>query len=100
MAHQNGLPTIEIIGVPFDLGASRRGAALGPQAVRAAGLQRSREALKYDVRDLGDIKVKRTASGTAAGPGQPRNLSQVLDACLAPPHPVERPLQSNAFPCV
>lgn len=69
MAHQNGLPTIEIIGVPFDLGASRRGAALGPQAVRAAGLQRSLEALKYDVRDLGDIKVKRTASGTAAGPG-------------------------------
>ena len=35
---QNQRPTVQIIGVPLDLGASRRGTDAGPSALRIAGL--------------------------------------------------------------
>lgn len=49
--------TIEIIGVPIDLGQDQRGVDMGPAAMRYAGLA-SRLALPgYDVRDGGNIAV-------------------------------------------
>ena len=47
--------TIEIIGVPSDLGANMRGANMGPAALRIAGLKKKIEIQGYKVRDLGDI---------------------------------------------
>jgi len=49
--------TIRIIGVPMDLGQSRRGVDMGPSAVRYAGLQTSLERLGYTVHDCGNIAV-------------------------------------------
>ena len=48
---------IRIIGVPMDLGASRRGVDMGPSAIRIAGLQDRLKALRYACTDLGDVPV-------------------------------------------
>ncbi len=48
---------IEIIGVPIDLGADRRGVDMGPSAIRYAHLQQKLEALGHAVEDKGNIDV-------------------------------------------
>ncbi len=48
---------IRIIGVPMDLGQSRRGVDMGPSAVRYAGLQPRLEKLGYIVHDCGNVDV-------------------------------------------
>lgn len=49
---------VDIIGVPIDLGASRRGVDMGPSAIRYAGLENAIRKLKIDCTDLGNIDVK------------------------------------------
>ena len=48
---------IDIIGVPIDLGADRRGVDMGPSAIRYAHLQKKLEELGYAVEDKGNIEV-------------------------------------------
>ncbi len=48
---------IDIIGVPIDLGADRRGVDMGPSAIRYAQLRQKLEALGYAVHDTGNIEV-------------------------------------------
>ncbi|MDB5542227.1 MAG: Arginase [Devosia sp.] len=48
---------IDLIGLPTDAGASCRGAALGPDDLRTAGLAERLERLSYEVHDLGDVNV-------------------------------------------
>lgn len=48
---------IDIIGVPIDLGADRRGVDMGPSAIRYAHLQRQLEDLGYEVEDKGNVEV-------------------------------------------
>jgi arginase len=48
---------IDVIGVPMDLGADRRGVDMGPSAIRYAHLQRKLEDLGYTVQDEGNIEV-------------------------------------------
>lgn len=48
---------IDIIGVPIDLGADRRGVDMGPSAMRYAQLQKKLEALGHTVHDAGNIEV-------------------------------------------
>lgn len=48
---------IDIIGVPIDLGADRRGVDMGPSAIRYSHLQNKLEDLGYEVRDEGNIEV-------------------------------------------
>ncbi|QKW55297.1 arginase [Stenotrophomonas sp. NA06056] len=52
MAHH---PAVTLIGVPTDIGAGHRGARLGPEALRVAGLPEALEARGVDVRDLGNL---------------------------------------------
>ena len=49
---------LSIIGVPLDLGASKRGASLGPDAIRFAGIRKRLEKIGYDVQDEGNIDRK------------------------------------------
>ena len=50
--------TIELIGVPFDLGGGNiRGACMGPEAIRMAGLRSRIEFLGFKVHDQGNISV-------------------------------------------
>ncbi|GAB4506914.1 MAG: arginase [Anaerolineales bacterium] len=48
---------IDIIGVPIDLGADRRGVDMGPSAIRYAHLQNKLEDLGYTVNDEGNVEV-------------------------------------------
>lgn len=48
---------IDIIGVPIDLGAGRRGVDMGPSAIRYAHLQQELEKLGYEVHDKGNVEV-------------------------------------------
>lgn len=46
---------LDIIGVQMDLGASKRGVAMGPMAIRYGGLREGLEKLGFSVHDRGDI---------------------------------------------
>ncbi len=46
-----------MIGVPLDLGASRRGVDMGPSALRIAQLESKLEALGHEVEDIGNVAV-------------------------------------------
>ena len=48
---------IDIIGVPIDLGADRRGVDMGPSAIRYAHLHQKLEELGYTLDDIGNIEV-------------------------------------------
>ena len=48
---------IDIIGVPIDLGADRRGVDMGPSAIRYSQLQQKLEELGYVVEDQGNVEV-------------------------------------------
>ena len=48
---------IDIIGIPIDLGADRRGVDMGPSAIRYAHLQDKLKKLGYSVEDKGNIEV-------------------------------------------
>lgn len=56
---------IDLIGVPTDAGASCRGAALGPDDLRTAGLAERLASLGYAVADLGDVNVAPGLSAAA-----------------------------------
>jgi arginase len=46
---------IALIGAPADIGASTRGASMGPEALRVAGLKRALEGHGLEVHDLGNL---------------------------------------------
>ena len=48
---------IDIIGVPIDMVADRRGVDMGPSAIRYALLQQGLEKLGYSVEDKGNVEV-------------------------------------------
>ena len=48
---------IDIIGVPIDLGADRRGVDMGPSAIRYAHLHQKLKELGYSLEDKGNIEV-------------------------------------------
>ncbi|MDP2778333.1 MAG: arginase [Anaerolineales bacterium] len=48
---------IDIIGIPIDLGADRRGVDMGPSAIRYSHLQQKLEELGYTVQDEGNVEV-------------------------------------------
>jgi len=51
------MASIALLGVPLDLGASRRGVEMGPSAVRLARLASRLESLGHQVIDTGDVPV-------------------------------------------
>jgi arginase len=48
---------IDIIGVPIDLGADRRGVDMGPSAIRYAHLRQELQQIGYEVEDKGNVEV-------------------------------------------
>lgn len=51
------MTSIRIIGVPMDLGQSRRGVDMGPSAIRYAGLSNRLRRLGYTIEDQGNIET-------------------------------------------
>src|SRR5580704_259146 len=69
---------IRIIGVPLDLGQSRRGVDMGPSAVRVAGLESKLEALGYEVEDSGNVHVA-LAETKAEGDPHAKYLKEITE---------------------
>jgi len=71
--------TIHILGVPMDLGQSRRGVDMGPSAVRYAHLQARLEALGHRVHDAGNVPTPNPEEDAVEGAG--RRLRAVAAVC-------------------
>jgi len=91
--------SIRMIGVPLDMGASRRGVDMGPSAVRVAGLEARLEALGHHVTDGGNIRVE-IAETQAVGSKNARYLKQIADTCTRTAEAVEKALEEGATPLV
>ncbi|MGP4109189.1 arginase [Virgibacillus sp. L01] len=91
---------MSIIGVPMDLGQSRRGVDMGPSAIRYAGVVETLENLNYDIKDLGDVPVSRPDSKYEKQEDNLRNLQQVADANQKLAEMVDKEITNNHFPLV
>lgn len=90
---------IRIIGVPLDLGQSRRGVDMGPSAVRVAGLESKLEALGYDVEDKGNVPVA-LAETKKSGDPQAKYLKEIADTCSKEADLVIQTLEAGKIPLV
>ncbi|HUE76132.1 MAG TPA: arginase, partial [Chloroflexota bacterium] len=80
MASRSGSPTVEIVGVPLDLGAGHRGVDMGPSAIRYAGLNDGLSQLGIRYRDHGNLTVP-VAEELSEGDRRARYSSAVGDVC-------------------
>jgi arginase len=94
-----GQPTrrIRILGVPLDLGASRRGVDMGPSAMRVAGLEARLEALGHQVTDGGNIRVE-IAETQAPGSENAHYLQQIAETCARTAEAVVETLEEGMTP--
>ena len=90
---------IRIIGVPLDLGQSRRGVDMGPSAVRVAGLESKLEALGYLVEDKGNVPVA-LAETKSSGDPNAKYLKEIADTCSKEAELVIQTLEAGKIPLV
>jgi arginase len=90
---------IRIIGVPLDMGASRRGVDMGPSAMRVAGLEARLEALGHQVTDCGNIRVE-IAETQTWGSDNARYLAQIAETCTRTADSVVKTLDDGMTPLV
>jgi arginase len=90
---------IRIIGVPMDLGASRRGVDMGPSALRVAGLQARLKQLGHQVEDIGNINVKQ-AEEMHYGDKKAKYLNEIAETCKGLAEIVQRTLEEGLLPLV
>jgi arginase len=91
--------SLQIIGVPLDLGAGRRGVDMGPSALRVAGLNRRLEELGYVVTDSGNITVS-IPETQQIGNEQCKFLNEVINVCEKLAKSAKNSLQENLFPII
>jgi arginase len=90
---------IRIIGVPMDLGASRRGVDMGPSALRVAGLQARIKQLGHQVEDIGNLKVKQ-AEEQHYGEKRVKYLSEIAETCKELAELARKSLEEGLLPLV
>ena len=90
---------IRILGVPLDLGQSRRGVDMGPSAVRVAGLEARLEALGHVVEDGGNIPVA-IAEQKKEGDPHAKYLKEITATCTKHADTVFKTLEAGKFPLV
>ncbi len=90
---------IRVLGVPLDMGASRRGVDMGPSALRVAGLEARLEALGHHVTDGGNIRVE-VAETRASGSNNARYLSEITETCTRTAESVLASLEQGEMPLV
>src|SRR5919205_1697716 len=90
---------VGIIGAPCGFGASVAGVALGPAAMRVAGLRQRVARLGYEVRDLGDLRFECPAEPPAHGE-KLRYLREIKEACAQLAEDVKKALGGGEMPVV
>jgi arginase len=90
---------IRVIGVPLDLGQSRRGVDMGPSAVRVAGLEARLEKLGHVVEDAGNITVA-IAEQKKEGDPHAKYLKEITATCIKQADLVLKTLEAGKVPIV
>jgi arginase len=90
---------IRVIGVPLDLGQSRRGVDMGPSAVRVAGLEARLEQLGHVVEDAGNITVA-IAEQKKEGDPHAKYLKEITATCIKQADLVLKTLEAGKVPLV
>jgi arginase len=90
---------IRIIGVPMDLGASRRGVDMGPSALRVAGLQTRLKQLGRQVEDIGNVPVPQ-AEEQHYGDKSAKYLAEIAETCKGLAETVRKTLDEGLIPLV
>jgi arginase len=88
---------IRVIGVPLDLGQSRRGVDMGPSAVRVAGLESKLEALGYEVEDGGNVGVA-LAETKSEGDTHAKYLKEITETCSKHAELIVKTLEAGKIP--
>ncbi len=87
---------ISLVGVPMDLGQSRRGVDMGPSAIRYGGVKERLQNLNHEVIDLGDIEVPLVGEEKE----ELKNLSEVVLANKDLAKTVDNIVSKNNFPLI
>src|SRR6266581_723691 len=90
---------IRVIGVPLDLGQSRRGVDMGPSAVRVAGLEARLEQLGHVVEDAGNISVAMPEQ-KKEGDVHAKYLKEITATCTKHAELVLKTLEAGKVPLV
>jgi arginase len=88
---------IRVIGVPLDLGQSRRGVDMGPSAVRVAGLEARLEALGHIVEDGGNVAVAIPEQKKEGDP-HAKYLKEITATCTKHAELILKTLEAGKFP--
>jgi arginase len=72
--------TVEILGVPLDLGGARRGVDMGPSAIRIAGIGERLSAMGRTVIDKGDLAAPIPETQTERDP-QKKYVREIARVC-------------------
>jgi len=91
---------LSVIGVPMDLGQTRRGVDMGPSAIRYAGIIERLTQLSYDIEDLADIAIGRPKRNHDPANRRLKNLKEVADANEQLAQVVSRIAENGRFPLV
>lgn len=93
---------IGIVGVPQDVGSSKKGVDMGPGALRVAGVISRLRGLGYDVRDFGTIDCYTVDQFPCADPHNTglNYLDIILDTCTLLKERVESIIDKDYFPLV
>jgi arginase len=90
---------VRIIGVPMDLGQSRRGVDMGPSALRGAGLQASLKKLGLQVEDIGNLSVKQPEE-MPVGEKRAKYMQEIAETCGDIAAAAEKSLSEGFLPLV
>jgi len=91
---------VRIMGVPMDLGASRRGTDLGPSALRVAQVGNALRSLGYEVQREHDIPVPAMETRAGFGEEHARFLAEILQVCEELASHVKLALDEGTTPLV
>jgi len=94
------MTSVRIIGVPMDLGASRRGVDMGPSAVRYTDLRDRLEKLGHSVEDAGNVAVPFREDADRGAQRGARYLGAITDVCTEVAARVRQALEAGQIPVV
>jgi arginase len=94
-----GPRAVSIIGVPMDLGASRRGVDMGPSAIRIAGLAERLRRLGHEVDDARNVQVPGREELPALSDG-PHFIESITAVCAQVALETARAVREGRLPIV
>src|SRR3984885_14673586 len=89
--------SIRVLGVPLDLGQSRRGVDMGPSAVRVAGPEARLEDLGHEVEDGGNVAVA-IPEQKKEGNAHAKYLKEITATCTKHAELVLKTLEAGKIP--